>query len=148
MKVVLLQDVKNIGKMDEIVNVADGYARNFLFKKGLAMEANSVNLNNIKTKKKAEAAKEAQRLAEAKELAGVLGGRSFTIRMRTGEKGRLYGTLTAIDVAEALKKEGFTIDKRNITLATPLKNVGSTDATLKLHREVSCKITVHVESEQ
>lgn len=146
MKVVLLEDVKKVGKKNDIVEVSAGYARNFLFKKNLAVEASSDALNEVKQKLGAQKAKEARELAEAKEMKTKLDGKTFTIRKKTGEGGRLYGALTAIDIADCLAKEGFVIDKRNITPAQALKNVGSTNVSLKLHTEVSCEITVKVEA--
>ncbi len=146
MKVVLLEDVKKLGKRNDVVDVSDGYARNFLFKQNLAVEATGGNLNEIKQKQGAKKAREAKELEEAKELAKTIDKKTFVIRKKTGEGGRLYGTLTAMDVAEALAASGYTVDKRNITLKTGLKNVGSTDVHLKLHNEVSCEITVTVES--
>ena len=144
MKVILLEDVKGLGKEDEVVNVALGYARNFLFKKNLAVEANKANLNDIKTRKKAAAAKEAQALAEAKALAETLDGQTFELKKKVGENNRLYGTLTAIDVEAVLAEAGYKVDKRNITLEETLRNVGSTKAKLRLHRDVSVDITVSV----
>lgn len=147
MKVVLLQDVKGVGRADDIVTVADGYARNMLFKKKLAVEATSANLNEVKVRKKAEAAKEAQILAEARAVGAQLDGQTFELKMRVGDSGRLYGTLTAMDVAEVLKKAGYDVEKRHITLAAALKNVGSTEATVKLHREVTVRIQIDVTAE-
>ncbi len=146
MKVVLLEDVKKLGKKNDVVEVSDGYARNFLFKQNLAVEATGGNLNEIKQKQGARKAREERELQEAKDLAKTIDKKTFVIRKKTGEGGRLYGTLTAMDVADALAEAGYTVDKRNITLKTNLKNVGSTDVHLKLHNEVSCEITVTVES--
>lgn len=146
MKVILLEDVKSLGKADAIVDVSDGYARNFLFKKKLALEATAENLNSVKIKKKAQAAAAQRELEEAQNLGRELLDKSFTLKMKTGEGGRLYGALTAQEVAGALAQAGYKIDKRNITLGTPLKNVGSTTATLKLHNQVKVDITIVVEA--
>lgn len=145
MKVVLLEDVKKLGKADEIVEVSDGYARNFLFKKNLAVEATKENLNEVKLRKKAEQVKAERALAEAKETAAELEGKNFTMKMKAGEGGRLYGTLTAMDVADALVKAGYQVDKRNITIKVPLKNVGTTDVAVKLHNDVTANVVVKVE---
>lgn len=147
MQVILLQDVKGVGKKDQIVNVADGYARNFLFKKNLAIQATKANENEVKVKQNAKKARDAQILAEAKAEGEKLKNKRFTLKMKVGDNGRLYGALTAMDVAELLKKEGFDVDKRHIELKSALKNVGTTDAMVKLHREVSVPITVVVEAE-
>ncbi|NLF20537.1 MAG: 50S ribosomal protein L9 [Clostridiaceae bacterium] len=146
MKVVLLEDVKKLGKKNDVVEVSDGYARNFLFKRNLAIEATGGNLNDVRLKQGSVKAKEDRELAEAKELAALIGGRRFTIRKKTGEGGRLYGALTAMDVADSLSAEGFNIDKRGVNLKQNLKNVGQTDVTLKLHTEVSCEIVIEVVS--
>lgn len=146
MKVVLLEDVKKLGKKNDVVEVSPGYARNFLFKKNLAVEASGDALNEVKQKLGAQRAREKRELAEAKETAKQLDGKTITIKKKTGEGGRLYGSLTAIDIADALEKQGYTVDKRNITPALTLKNVGSVPVQLKLHSEVSCEIIVVVES--
>lgn len=145
MKVVLLEDVKKLGKADEIVEVSDGYARNFLFKKNLAVEATKENLNEVKLRKKAEQVKAERALAEAKETAAELEGKNFTMKMKAGEGGRLYGTLTAMDVADALVKAGYQVDKRNITIKAALKNIGTTDVAVKLHNDVTANVRVKVE---
>ncbi len=147
MQVILLKDVKGIGKAKDTVQVADGYARNFLFKKNLAVEATKANQNEVAVQKKAEAARQAQLLADAKKEAERLNGRQFTLKMKVGENGRLYGALTAMDVAQLLQKEGFAVDKRQIDLKIALKSVGSTDVVIKLHREVTATVTVSVEAE-
>lgn len=147
MKVILLEDVKGIGKADDIVDVKPGYARNFLFKQNLALEATKGNLNEVKVRKKADAAKEKQRLEEAQELGQRLAGKSFTKKMKVGEGGRLYGTLTAMDVADLLQQAGFDVDKKQVSLATQMKNVGTTTAAIRLHRDVSVDINVVVEAD-
>ncbi len=145
MKVVLLEDVKKLGKADEIIEVSDGYARNFLFKKNLAVEATKENLNEVKLRKKAEQVKAERALAEAQRIAKELEGQNFTMKMKAGEGGRLYGTLTAMDVADALNKAGYAVEKRNITIQTPLKNVGTTNVAVKLHNDVTANVVVKVE---
>ena len=147
MKVILLEDVKKVGKKDEIVEVSTGYANNYLIKKGLAKEATSSNLNEIKQKKGAEQANAARELAEAREVGKELKEKVFDKKMKAGDDGRLYGSLTNSDVADLLKSAGYEVDKRNITLATNIKNIGSVNAEVKLHRDVTVKITVRVEAE-
>lgn len=144
MKVILLQDVKGHGKADDIVEVNDGYARNFLFKKNLALEATPANLNSIKIKKNAEAAKAERELEEAREIGARLKDQIFTLSVKCGEGGRLYGAITSMDVAAVLEKSGYTVDKRNITIKTQIKNLGDFEADVKLHPKVSVKIGIKV----
>jgi large subunit ribosomal protein L9 len=146
MKVILLQDVKSLGKADDIIEVNDGYARNYLFKQKLALEATPVNLNSVKNRKKAEAAKAERDLETAKEEAVKLKDRFFTVAVKCGEGGRLYGAVTAMDIAAALKKEGFEIDKRNININQQIKNLGEYEADVRLHQEVHVKIGIKVVS--
>lgn len=144
MKVILLQDVKGHGKADDIVEVNDGYARNFLFKKNLALEATPANLNSIKIKKSAEAAKAERELEEAREVGARLKDQIFTLPVKCGEGGRLYGAITSMDVAAVLEKSGYSVDKRNITIKTQIKNLGDFEADVKLHPKVTVKIGIKV----
>jgi len=144
MKVILLQDVKGHGKADDIVEVNDGYARNFLFKKNLALEATPANLNSIKIKKNAEAAKAERELEEARDVGARLKDQIFTLPVKCGEGGRLYGAITSMDVAAVLEKSGYTVDKRNITIKTQIKNLGDFEADVKLHPKVTVKIGIKV----
>lgn len=145
MKVVLLQDVKKLGKVDDIVEVNDGYARNFLFKQKMAIEATKENLNEVKLRKRAEQVKADRALADARATAEELEGKAFTMKMKAGAGGRLYGTLTAMDVATALTAGGYEVDKRNITIETPLKMLGTAKVKLKLHNEVMATVEIKVE---
>ena len=144
MKVILLKDGKGLGKADDIKEVQDGYARNFLFKQNLALEATPANLNSIKNKKGAEAARAARELAEAKEIGAKLSGQTIQLAMKAGEAGRLYGAVTAMDVAAALEKAGYKIDKRGIHLSQAVKSLGRFEAEIKLHHEVTIKIGLEV----
>ncbi|MDD2533336.1 MAG: 50S ribosomal protein L9 [Eubacteriales bacterium] len=144
MKVILLKDVKALGKQDEIKEVQDGYARNFLFKQNLALEATPANLNTVKTKKGAESAKVARELAEAKEIGAKLNSQTIKLQMKAGDGGRLYGAVTAMDVASALEKAGFKIDKRGITIHQQIKTIGTFEAEIKLHHEVTIKVNIEV----
>lgn len=146
MKVILLETVKSVGKQDQIVEVSDGYARNFLFKKKLALEATPENLNTVKTRQAAQKAAAQRELEAAQEQAKALSQLTVKLQMKTGEGGRLYGSLTSQEVSEALTRLGYTVDKRNITLATALKSVGATTATLKLHPQVRVEVPVQVEA--
>jgi len=146
MKVILLTEVKGLGKADDVVEVNDGYARNLLFKKNLALEATPVNLNAIKLKKGSLAEKARRELLEAKENGKKLSDQRITLTMKSGEGGRLYGAVTAMDIAAILEKQGYKIDKKHILIKTPIKAVGSFEVTLKLHVDVSVNITVDVKS--
>jgi len=146
MKVILLTEVKGLGKADDVVEVNDGYARNLLFKKNLALEATPVNMNAIKLKKGSLAEKAKRELLEAKENGKKLSDQRITLAMKSGEAGRLYGAVTAMDIAAILEKQGYKIDKKHILIKTPIKAVGSFEVTLKLHADVSVNITVDVKS--
>jgi large subunit ribosomal protein L9 len=144
MKVILLEDVKGLGKADDIVEVSDGYARNFLFKKNLALESTPANMNAIKLKKGSLAEKSRRELAEAQETGRMLSGQKVMLEMKTGEGGRLYGAVTAMDIAGALAKKGHKVDKKQITIKSPIKMIGSFEVGLRLHAEVTVNITVEV----
>lgn len=146
MKVILLTDVKGLGKADDVLEVSDGYARNLLFKKNLALEATPANMNTIRLRKGSQAEKARKELLDAKETAGKLDGRRITVEMKAGDGGRLYGAVTAMDIAAALDKQGFKIDKKHIVIKNPIKAVGSFEVVLKLHPEVSINITVDVKA--
>ncbi len=146
MKVILLQEVKGLGKPDDIVNVNDGYARNFLFHKELALEATPANLNVVKTRKQAEQRRQEKALAEAHETAAKIEGKRFTIPIKCGEGGRLYGSLTSMDIASALQKAGFKVDKRGISIQSPVKTLGDYDVDVRLHADVSVRIMIRLEA--
>lgn len=145
MKVVLLQDVKAQGKKNDIVEVSEGYARNFLFPKKLAVPADAKAINDIKNKKSSEAHKiEVERQA-AKELSVKLEGITVKLNVEGGSEGRLYGAVTAKDIAEALKSQfGVEIDKRKIMLDAPIKAYGTYKIDAKLYQEITGKVTVSV----
>ena len=145
MKVVLLQDVKAQGKKNDIVEVSEGYARNFLFPKKLAIPADAKAINDIKNKKSSEAHKiEVERQA-AKELSVKLEGITVKLNVEGGSEGRLYGAVTAKDIAEALKSQfGVEIDKRKIMLDAPIKAYGTYKIDAKLYQEITGKVTVSV----
>ena len=146
MKVILITDVKGLGKTDDVVEVNDGYARNLLFKKNLALEATPVNLNAIKLKKGSMAEKARRELIEAKENGKKLAEHRISVLMKAGEGGRLYGAVTAMDIAASLEKQGFKIEKKHIIIKNPIKAVGSFEVTLKLHPEVSVDISIDVKA--
>lgn len=146
MKVILLQDIKGSGKRDDIINVSDGYARNFLFPKKLAVEATPGAQKEIERKRAAEAAREAERRANAEEKAKQLKGKTITLAVKCGEKGRLYGSITTAEIAEQLKKQhGIEVDKKKIDLTDPIRNVGDTTVSVWLYSGITTTMTVHVE---
>lgn len=144
MKVILLSDVKNVGKANEVVNVSDGYARNFLFKKGLAKEVTSANLNEVKLQTGAKAERERRALIAAQEAKKILDGKVIRVVARGGADGRLYGAVTAQDISDSLKKEGFDVDKKKVVISNPIKNTGLFKTRIKLHPQVSADINVEV----
>lgn len=145
MKVILTQDVKGSGKKGDIVNVAEGYARNFLFPKKLAVEATEANLKEVARNKAILAQKKADELTEAKLLAKQLEKISLTLAVKIGEGGKLFGSINTKDIGEEIeKKYGLSIDKRKIELKGPIKNIGPHQVTIKLHPEVSANIDINV----
>ena len=144
MKVILIKEVKGLGKPDDIVTVHDGYARNFLFKQELALEATPANLNSVKIKKQAGLAKLNRELTEARETAVRINGQLIVLPMKCGEGGRLYGALTTMDIAAALEKAGHKVDKRGITIRTPVRTLGDYEVDIRLHAEVTAKVSIRV----
>ncbi|MGM9974511.1 MAG: 50S ribosomal protein L9 [Clostridiaceae bacterium] len=148
MKVILLSDVKNLGKKGEVVNTSDGYARNFLFPRKLAQEATAENLHILNAKKETERRKKLAEIEEAQRIAEKLKNKEIKITTKTGDNGRLFGAITSKDVAELINKEyGTAIDKKKIVMDT-LKLVGSYDIEVKIYPEVSTKMKVVIASEQ
>ncbi len=146
MKVVLLKDVKNMGKRDEIVNVSDGYARNFLFPQKLAVEATPGAMKEIQRKRAAQEAREAERLAEARQKAEALKGKVISLQVKCGEKGRLYGSVTAAEVADALKAQhGVEVDKRKIDIGESIREIGEREINVWLYAGVTTPMKLHVE---
>ncbi|MCL6597722.1 MAG: 50S ribosomal protein L9 [Alicyclobacillus macrosporangiidus] len=145
MKVILMADVKGHGKKGDIVNVSEGYARNFLFPRKLAVEANDANLQQLKAQQDAKARKEAQELAAARRLAEQLNDLKVSIPAQAGEGGRLFGAVTTKHIGEALAKLGFDLDRRKIQLPEPIKALGGYRVQIKLHPEVTATVTVFVE---
>ena len=145
MKVVLLADVKGQGKKDEIINVSDGYARNFLFPRKLAIEADAKVLNEIKGREASQKHKIEVETAEAKAIAAKMDSILVKITASSGADGRLYGSITAKDIAEKLAKDyGITVDKRKIQLDDPIRAYGKYDLDVKLYTDVTGKVHVLV----
>ena len=146
MKVVLLKDVKNIGKRDDIVTVSDGYARNFLFPQKLAAEATPGTMKEIERKRAAQDAREAEQRAEAQAKAERLKNKVVVLEVKCGEKGRLYGSVTAAEVAEALEKQhGIKADKRKIDIGDPIREVGIRDISVWLYSGITTKMKLDVQ---
>lgn len=149
MKVILTADVKGSGKKGEIVNVSDGYAKNFLFPKKLAVLADNAALNDLKQKKSSEDHKKEVALNEAEAAKNKIDGKSVKILAKAGKDGaRLFGSVTAKDVAQALEKDfSIVVDKKKISLSSEIKGFGTYSAEVKFHAGISAKITVNVEAE-
>ena len=146
MKVILLQDVKSLGQKGEIVDVSDGYAKNFLITKKLGVEANSKNLNDLKLKKANEEKVAAQNLQDAKELAEAIAEKTVVVRLKAGEGGKTFGSVSNKEIAEEAKAQhGLDIDKKKIVINEPIKSIGSYEVTVKLHPKVTGTIKVKVE---
>ena len=146
MKVILLQDVRALGKAGEIVKVNDGYARNMLFPKNLAKEATAGNIKALENKKAAEAEKKAEQKAEATKIKEALADEVITLKSKGGEGGRLFGAVTNVDIAAAIKaQKGFDIDKKKISIPSPIKTAGEHTAEIKLFTDVNVTVTVNVE---
>lgn len=148
MKVILLKDVKGTGKKGQIVNVADGFARNALFPKGLAVEATNANMNTLKGKNEAVAHKKEVALETAKDLSKRLEGLSVTLKAKAGENGKLFGSVTSKDISEALyAQHKIKLDKRWFDVKEGLKAIGEKDVPIWLHPDVSAKIKVIITAE-
>lgn len=147
MKVILTNDVKGQGKKGDVVNVADGYARNFLFPKGLAIDATDGNIKNAELKKDSIKKAKERELAEAKELGEKLSAQHVVLKTKTGEGQKLYGAVTNKDIADMLEKNGLKVDKRKIEFIEPIKSLGKHEVRAKLHPEVNIKFIVEVVTE-
>ncbi len=145
MKVILLQDVKALGKEGDVVNVSDGYARNLLLPKKMGVEATPKHMNDLKLKKQHEA-KEAQELYEAAQaLAEKLKDKKVTVKMKAGEGGRTFGSVSTKEIATAAKEQlGLELDKKKMQLPEPIRAFGMTEVSVKLHPKVTGSLTVHV----
>jgi large subunit ribosomal protein L9 len=147
MEVILREHVDNLGRRGEIVKVADGYARNYLLPRKLALPATDSNKKHVERERKKLEAREAEEKGQAEAIASRLVSIDIVIARRVGETDQLYGSVTSADIAEFLKDKGFEIDRRKIILPEPLKTVGDHDVPLKLHREVTVPLKVRVVKE-
>lgn len=145
MKVILLQDVKSLGKKGEIVNVSDGYARNFIFKKNLGVEANGKNMNDLKLQKQNEEKVAQENLENARELARKLEDGKVELSIKTGEGGRTFGSVSSKEIAMAVKEQmGYELDKKKIQIKESIKTPGMHLVPVKLHQKVTAELKVHV----
>ena len=147
MQVILLEDVKSHGKKGEIVNVSDGYARNFILPKKLGVEATAKNLNDLKLQKAAEEKKQQEILAQAQALKTEIEGKSILLKIKAGEGGRTFGSISTKEISAAVKEQlGFDIDKKKYNLNDPIRNLGTYTVPIKLHPKVTAELKVKVDS--
>ena len=144
MKVILLEDVRGSGKAGDVVKVSDGYARNMLIPRGLALEATPQNMKQLEKKKEAQEKKFKEDKDNALKIAEKLKETTVLIRTKAGESGKVFGSITSKDISEALASMGFDIDKKKIQLDGPIKTIGETEVAVKLFTEVTGKIKVNV----
>ena len=144
MQIILKENIETLGHIGDIVKVAPGYARNYLLPKGLAVEATEKNAKALEHVKRQMAYKKDKALESARHLAAKLGELSIELLHKAGEEGKLFGSVTNMEIAAFLKEKGFDIDRKNILLADPIKNVGEFDVAVKIHPEVSASLKVKV----
>src|SRR3712207_6374841 len=147
MEVILREHVDNLGRRGEIVKVADGYARNFLLPRKLALPATAGNKKHVERERKIMEGREAEEKSQAEAIASRLGALEIRISRRVGETDQLYGSVTAADITDYLKAQGFEIDRRKLILPEPIKSIGEHQVPLKLHREVTVPLKVSVVKE-
>ncbi len=146
MKVILLQDVKSLGKEGEVVNVSDGYGRNYIIPKNLGLEATSKNLNDLKLRKEKEKKIEQEKLEAAKDFAKSMEGKEVIVKMKAGEGGKTFGSISTKEIArEAIEQLGMELDKKKIHLPEPIKSFGVFKVSVKLHPKVVGELSVRVE---
>ena len=148
MQVILLQDVKGQGKKGDLVDVNEGYARNFLIKKGFAEVATPNKINDLKQKRAAADFHKQEEIKAMRALAAELKGKTFTLKIKVGQGGKVFGSVTGATIAEAMTAAGYDVDKKKIVLESPIKAVGIYDVDIKLLEGISTKIKVQVAEEQ
>jgi large subunit ribosomal protein L9 len=144
MEIILREDVESLGTRGQMLKVANGYARNYLLPKRLAVAATEANKKIVEQERQAHLRREAKAKGEAEDLAKLMGGVTVTIAQKAGESDQLFGSVTSKDIAEALEKQNFSVDRRKIQLDEPIKQLGEHKVTVRLHREVPVEITVQV----
>lgn len=147
MKVILKDDVRNVGNMGDIVKVSDGYARNYLVPRGLAVEASTKNVKSVEHEKRIIQEKSKKIKNSAQDFSDRLSKVTLVMKANAGEEGKLFGSVTTMDIAEALKNEGFDIDKKKISLDEPIKRLGDHTVNVKIHPEITTNVTVQVVQE-
>lgn len=148
MEVILREDVDKLGSRGSVVKVADGYARNFLLPKRLAVAASDANKKIVEQEREAHLRREAKAMTDAEDLAKIMANVKLTFRQKVGENNQLFGSVTAKDIADALEAQRFHIERRKIQLDEPIRTLGDHKVTLRLHRDVSTEIDVVIEPEQ
>ncbi|GAK12017.1 50S ribosomal protein L9 [Geomicrobium sp. JSM 1781026] len=148
MKVILNQDVKGQGKKGEVKDVSEGYARNFLLKNNLAVEASSGNLKDLKAKKQSDDKKVEEERQAAEEMKQKMEATDIEMTAKAGEGGRLFGAVSTKQINEALKNKGFKVDKRKIELNDPIRTLGVTKVPIKIHPEVIATVNIHVKEQK
>jgi large subunit ribosomal protein L9 len=148
MDVILREDVEKLGTRGQLVKVAPGYARNFLLPKRLAVAATESNKKIVEQERQAHLRREAKEVSDASDLGKMMADVSVTISQKAGENNQLFGSVTSKDIAEALEKQGYTIERRKIVLDEPIRTLGDFKVPLRLHRDVSTEIAVHVVKDQ
>jgi large subunit ribosomal protein L9 len=144
MDVILREDIDKLGARGQVVQVASGYARNFLLPKRLAVAATEANKKIVEQERQSHLRKEAKQKNEAEDLGKMMAGVTVTISQKAGENDQLFGSVTSKDVAEALEQKNFTIDRRKIQLDEPIKQLGEHKVVVRLHRDVTAEVTVNV----
>lgn len=147
MKVILREDIKNVGDMGQTVDVADGFGRNYLVPKGLAVEANLKNIKSLEHARRVIQEKAKKIKNEAQDLAGKISNMTLVIKAKAGEEGKLFGSVTTMDIAEQLKNEGLEIDKKRISLDEAIKRIGTYPVKIKIHPEIVAEVSVQVVEE-
>jgi large subunit ribosomal protein L9 len=148
MDVILREDVDKLGARGQMVKVANGYARNFLLPRRLAVQASEANKKIVEQERQAALRREAKEKSQAEDLSKIMTGVEVTILQKAGENDQLFGSVTSKDIAEALEKANYTIDKRKIHLEDPIKQLGDHKVAIRLHRDVTAEVTVHVVKEE
>jgi large subunit ribosomal protein L9 len=148
MQIILQEDVEKLGTRGQVVEVKEGYARNFLLPRKLALEASAGNMKRLEKMRATFAKKEATEKGDATTLAGLLTGVALEMSRKAGDNDQMFGSVTTADISEALAAKGFTIDKKKITLAEPIKVIGEYEIPIKLHREVTASVKLTVKKEE
>jgi large subunit ribosomal protein L9 len=144
MKVILIDEIRGLGSRGDVVNVKDGYARNYLLPKNLAREATAGNLKSVEQERKKWALLASKEKEQAEKAATAVKGTKIVVQKRVGESGQLFGSVTANEIADALTEKGFEVDKRRIELGHPIKTLGTHDVEVRLHKDVMAQIQVEV----